>query len=62
MLVSDLIKSKGSTVASAPPDTPVSALLDLLAERGLRSWVCGSVAAAPADGSAPRVRLVGSYA
>jgi CBS domain-containing protein len=39
VLVSDLIKSKGGAVASAPPDTPVSALLDLLAERGIGAVV-----------------------
>ena len=33
MLVSDLIKRKGSAVTSAPPETTIAALLDLLAER-----------------------------
>lgn len=39
MLVSDLIRRKGSSVASAPPDTTVAALLDLLAERGIGAVV-----------------------
>jgi CBS domain-containing protein len=39
VLVSDLIKRKGSSVASAPPDTTVAALLDLLAERGIGAVV-----------------------
>ncbi len=39
MLVSDLIKRKGGSVASAPPDTTVAALLDLLAEHGIGAVV-----------------------
>jgi CBS domain-containing protein len=39
VLVSDLIKRKGSAVASAPPDTTVSALLDLLAEHRIGAVV-----------------------
>jgi CBS domain-containing protein len=39
VLVSDLIKRKGSAVTSAPPDTTVAALLDLLAERGIGAVV-----------------------
>jgi CBS domain-containing protein len=39
VLVSDLIRRKGSSVASAPPDTTVAALLDLLAEHGIGAVV-----------------------
>jgi CBS domain-containing protein len=39
VLVSDLIRRKGSAVASAPPDTTVAALLDLLAEHGIGAVV-----------------------
>jgi CBS domain-containing protein len=39
VLVSDLIKRKGSAVASAPPDTTVAALLDLLAEHRIGAVV-----------------------
>ena len=39
MLVADLIRRKGSSVASAPPDTTVAALLDLLAEHGIGAVV-----------------------
>lgn len=39
MLVSDLIRRKGSSVASAPPDTTVAGLLDLLAEHGIGAVV-----------------------
>ncbi|HEV7657615.1 MAG TPA: CBS domain-containing protein [Mycobacteriales bacterium] len=39
MLVSDLIRRKGSSVASAPPDTTVAALLDLLAEHRIGAVV-----------------------
>jgi CBS domain-containing protein len=39
VFVSDLIKRKGSAVTSAPPDTTVAALLDLLAERGIGAVV-----------------------
>ncbi len=39
MLVRDLIKRKGSAVASAPPETTVAALLDLLAEHGIGAVV-----------------------
>ena len=45
MLVADLIRRKGSSVASAPPDTTVAALLDLLAEHGIGAVVVS------ADGS-----------
>jgi phosphoribosylformylglycinamidine cyclo-ligase len=47
-------------VALLPGDA-VGPALDLLAGRGLRSWVCGSVAET-ADEAQPRVQLVGSYA
>jgi CBS domain-containing protein len=39
VLVSDLIKRKGSAVASAPPDTTVATLLDLLAEHRIGAVV-----------------------
>ncbi len=39
MLVSDLIKRKGSAVASAPPETTIAALLDLLAEHRIGAVV-----------------------
>jgi CBS domain-containing protein len=39
VLVSDLIKRKGSAVTSAPPETTVAALLDLLAEHGIGAVV-----------------------
>lgn len=39
MLVSDLIKRKGSAVTSAPPETTVAALLDLLAEHRIGAVV-----------------------
>jgi CBS domain-containing protein len=39
VLVSDLIKRKGSAVASAPPETTVAVLLDLLAEHGIGAIV-----------------------
>ena len=39
MLVSDLIKRKGSAVTSAPPGTTVAALLDLLAEHRIGAVV-----------------------
>jgi CBS domain-containing protein len=39
VLVSDLIRRKGSSVASAPPETTVAELLDLLAERGIGAVV-----------------------
>jgi CBS domain-containing protein len=39
VLVSDLIKRKGSAVASAPPDTTVAALLDLLADQRIGAVV-----------------------
>jgi CBS domain-containing protein len=39
VLVADLIRRKGSSVASAPPDTTVAALLDLLAEHGIGAVV-----------------------
>ncbi len=39
VLVADLIRRKGSSVASAPPDTTVAALLDLLAEPGIGAVV-----------------------
>jgi phosphoribosylformylglycinamidine cyclo-ligase len=43
------------------PAAAVGSAIDLLAARGLRSWVCGSVADVT-DEEAPRVELVGSYA
>jgi CBS domain-containing protein len=39
VLVSDLIKRKGSAVASAPPETTIAALLDLLAEHRIGAVV-----------------------
>ena len=39
MLVSDLIKRKGSAVTSAPPETTVATLLDLLAEHRIGAVV-----------------------
>ena len=39
MLVSDLIKRKGSAVTTAPPGTTVTELLDLLAEHGIGAVV-----------------------
>jgi CBS domain-containing protein len=39
VLVRDLIKRKGSAVASAPPETTVADLLDLLAEHGIGAVV-----------------------
>jgi phosphoribosylformylglycinamidine cyclo-ligase len=46
------------------PETAVGPALDLLGARGLRSWVCGTVAPVGpgADPSGPRVELVGTYA
>jgi CBS domain-containing protein len=45
VLVSELIRRKGSSVATAAPDTTVAALLDLLAEHGIGAVVVS------ADGS-----------
>lgn len=39
MIVSDLLRLKGSAVTSAPPDTSVARLLDLLAEHGIGAVV-----------------------
>jgi CBS domain-containing protein len=39
VLVSDLIKRKGSAVTSAPPETTVATLLDLLAEHRIGAVV-----------------------
>jgi CBS domain-containing protein len=39
VLVSDLIKRKGSAVTSAPPETSVATLLDLLAEHRIGAVV-----------------------
>lgn len=39
MLVSDLIKRKGSAVTTAPPETTVATLLDLLAEHRIGAVV-----------------------
>jgi CBS domain-containing protein len=39
VLVSDLIKRKGSAVTSAPPETTIAALLDLLAEHRIGAVV-----------------------
>jgi CBS domain-containing protein len=39
VLVSDLIRRKGSVVATAPPETTVADLLDLLAEHGIGAVV-----------------------
>ena len=50
----------GVGMVAVLPETAVGPALDLLAARGLRAWVCGSVAAA-ADPSVPRVELVGTY-
>ncbi len=43
------------------PEAAVAPAVELLAGRGLRAWVCGSVGAA-ADVSSPRVELVGTHA
>ena len=43
------------------PEASVGPAIELLAARGLRSWVCGSVSAS-GDVAGPRVELVGSYA
>jgi CBS domain-containing protein len=45
VLVSDLIRRKGSAVTSAPPETTVAALLDLLAEHRI-----GAVVVSAGDG------------
>ena len=50
----------GVGMVALVPEASVGPALDLLAAQGLRSWVCGTVAAA--TGSDPRVRLVGSHA
>lgn len=42
MLVSDLIKRKGGAVTSAPPETTVGTLLDLLAEHRIGAVVVSS--------------------
>jgi CBS domain-containing protein len=42
VLVNDLIKRKGSAVTSAPPETTVAALLDLLAEHRIGAVVVSS--------------------
>ena len=47
-------------VAVVPPDS-VDAAIALLAERGLRCWICGSVAPATSGGGAT-VSLLGDYA
>ncbi len=39
MIVSDLLRHKGSAVTSAPPDTSVADLLDLLGEHGIGAVV-----------------------
>ena len=39
MLISELLRRKGSAVTSAPPDTSVAGLLDLLAEHGIGAVV-----------------------
>jgi CBS domain-containing protein len=50
VLVSDLIKRKGSTVTSAPPETTVAALLDLLAEQGIGAVVVSADGGGRVDG------------
>ena len=50
----------GVGMVALVPEASVGPALDLLAAQGLRSWVCGTVAAA--TGADPRVRLVGSHA
>ena len=53
----------GVGMVAVLPGPAVGPALELLAARGLRSWVCGSVAAAPDDAAVGgRVELVGSYA
>jgi phosphoribosylformylglycinamidine cyclo-ligase len=54
----------GVGMVALVPETAVGAALDLLGARGLRSWVCGTVAPVgpDADPSGPRVELVGGYA
>lgn len=46
MLVSDLLRRKGSSVVNAPPGTTVSALLELLAEHGVGAVVVSADGAA----------------
>jgi CBS domain-containing protein len=50
VLVKDLIKRKGSAVASAPPETTVAALLDLLAEHGIGAVVVSADGGGTVDG------------
>jgi phosphoribosylformylglycinamidine cyclo-ligase len=54
----------GVGMVAVLPEAAVGAALELLAERGLRSWVCGSVGPADPsrDPSDDRVELVGAYA
>ena len=53
----------GVGMVAVLPEPAVGPALELLAARGLRSWVCGSVAATGDDANARgRVELVGSYA
>jgi phosphoribosylformylglycinamidine cyclo-ligase len=51
----------GVGMVALVPESAVGPALELLAGRGLRSWVAGSVAAS-SDGADRRVGLVGSYA
>ncbi|GAB2585007.1 phosphoribosylformylglycinamidine cyclo-ligase [Microlunatus antarcticus] len=50
----------GVGMVALVPEAAVGSALDVLGAQGLRSWVCGTVAAT-ADASDPRVELVGSY-
>ena len=53
----------GVGMVAVLPEPAVGPALELLGSRGLRSWVCGSVAAVGDDANARgRVELVGSYA
>jgi len=54
----------GVGMVAVLPEVAVGPALELLAERGLRSWVCGSVGSADPsrDPSGDRVELVGAYA
>ncbi len=51
----------GVGMAAVLPPTAVDAAVELLADRGLRSWVCGIVGPADAD-AAGAVNLVGEHA
>jgi phosphoribosylformylglycinamidine cyclo-ligase len=52
--------NQGVGMVALLPEAAVAAAIELLAGRGLRAWVCGSVEAST-DVSAPRVELVGRH-